>query len=270
MMRRDEHKQYAIPLFDPTKIKNDAVWIILGPRNTGKTVLLRYLMWLLRDKCDMIMAMTETESSAASMRDYIPKRLVYNRGYDGAACDKFLNTTKMIAETGKVRHVWLIEDDLMSDSRFLSGRTHMAMHLNGRHWHESIFSTSQFPTCHPPKARAQADVVISLRCNSHADRRRLFEFYFGCFSSFAEFERVFAACTANYGCLVIDKTSPDTSVEGCIRHFRADPSKVPARFQVGKNIFFELSDFIDRQVEEARRKKEQEKNNNNGTAKIVM
>ena len=40
---------------------------------------------------------------------------------------------------------------------------------------------------------------------SFANRKRLFEHYFGVFENIKEFKTVFSACTVNYKCLVLDK-----------------------------------------------------------------
>ena len=246
---------YNLRKFDPTKVKNDAIWVILGPRNTGKTELLVDLLFHTRSNFDFAMAMTFTTAAAERLGTFIPKRLIYTNGFDLPAAEKFLNITQEMQSQHKLRHCALIADDVMADSAFMNTKTVNHFAMDGRHAKQSHFLTSQFPTSIPPKFRSNADVVIALRNTTHADRRRLYEYYFGCFVNLKDFERVFEACTDDFGCLVIDKTSPDQSVEGCIRYYKANPQLVQP-FRLGRQIFFQLSDYVDQLNEQRKRSKD--------------
>ena len=106
--------------------------------------------------------------------------------------------------------------------------------MNGRHYHTSVFNTTQYVMAIPPLIRSNIDYVIALKEPVKANRRKLYEYFYGVFPSFEEFESTFAACTNNYGCMVLDRTKGDTSWRSMVRYYRAS-TKLPP-FKIGKNL----------------------------------
>lgn len=243
---------YRIPKFVPSSAKPNATWLILGPRRAGKTELLNNLLYHTRHGVDLAIGMTENEDTAEVFRKILPSRFVYTQGYNSAAADQFLALSKHLTEKHKVVNMTLIQDDLMADKAYLNTKTQASLHLNGRHYNTATWNTSQFAMCHGPKLRGNIDYVFALKCTNMADRKRLYEYYFGVFPSFRDFNRVFEQLTQNFSAMVIDKTSDNPTVEGCIRHYKAD-LPTPA-FRLGRRIFWVLSDRID---SENNRKKKQ-------------
>lgn len=245
-------KEYRIPQFDPTKAKKDCVWLLIGPRNTGKTVLLKDLLYKTRSHYDLAMAMTATVSTIDMLKEFIPHRLVFGNGYDFAFGDNFLLTCQNTVTKMKERHCALILDDCMFNHKVMKTETQKNLHLNGRHYKTTIFNTTQYCMIIPNDIRTNVDFVFALRDNIMANKRRLFEYFFGMFSSFSEFNKVFSACTKNFGCLVLDKTGSTASITDCMRWYVAS-TNIPA-FTLGRPIYFQLSRFID-EMDEVHRKR---------------
>jgi hypothetical protein len=95
----------------------------------------------------------------------------------------------------------------------------------------------------PTDIRGNIDYVFALKELSMANRRRLYEFFFGMFNTFGDFDRVFSACTRNFGALVLDKTVNANSVQDCVRYYIATP--ILPEFKLGRQVYFEMSDYID-------------------------
>jgi hypothetical protein len=76
------------------------------------------------------------------------------------------------------------------------------------------------------------------------------------FETFRDFENVYNTCTENYGAMVLDRTTGDKSVAGCIRHYRASPKLPP--FRLSRPIFFVLSDVVDQLCKVEKRKRTEE------------
>ena len=63
--------------FEPSAmLKPGSVVVITARRNSGKTVLLRDLMFHLRKSIDVTMAMTQSVSSADMLREHVPSSCV--------------------------------------------------------------------------------------------------------------------------------------------------------------------------------------------------
>jgi len=242
--------QYRIEKFDPVKSKNDAMWLVIGPRNTGKSVLTKSLLYATRERYDISVGMTMTEESAAEMRSYMPPIFVYNNGYDYAAADRFVSVCQTIRKKQKTRHALMVLDDCMFDPKVMKTVTQNNLHLNGRHYNATQFNTAQYCMIIPNVIRTNVDYVIVLRDSILANKRRLYEYFFGMFPSLSEFTKVFDSCTQNYGAMVLDKTSPSTKLKDCVKWYRA--SKDVPQFKIGKPIFYKYSDRLIRYKERKR------------------
>jgi GTPase SAR1 family protein len=234
--------QYRINKFNPLTSKHNAVWLIIGPRNTGKTVLVKDLLHATHTRYDVSIGMTMTKQSADDMRDFMPPIFVYDNGYDYSAADRFLNTCKVLCDRGKVRSALFNMDDCMYDNKVMKTLTQKNLHLNGRHFNTTVFNTTQYCMIIPSDIRTNVDYVIVLRDSILANKRRLYEYFFGMFPSLAEFNKVFDSCTQNYGAMVLDKTSPSTALEDCVKWYRSSPNTPP--FKIGKSIFYKFSDRL--------------------------
>jgi len=235
--------EYRISQFDPKTAKKDCVWLLIGPRNTGKSVLLKDLLYKTKHQYDFAMAMTKTMSTVDMLQEFIPHRLIFNNGYDFDYGERFLLACAQTVKKRKERHCALVLDDCMFNNKVMKTETQKDLHLNGRHYNTTIFNTTQYCMIIPNDIRTNIDYIFALRENIMANKRRLFEYFFGMFPSFSEFNKVFTACTKNFGCLVLDKTKSSSTLQECMRWYVANP-KIPP-FKLGKQVFFQMSSFIE-------------------------
>ena len=245
--------------FKPEKAQRDRVWLILGSRNTGKSVLLKDLLYRTQKDADLVMGMTQTMSTGKMFRCLMPPHLVYTDGYSYEKADEFLKLSSDMAAASKERHTCLVMDDVVFDNKILKSKTQQNLHLNGRHYHTSIFNTSQFSMLVPTTIRANCDYIIALKETVRANRRRLFEHYFGIFDTFGDFERVFNECTKNFGAMVLDRTQSTGRVEDLIKYYRAQPG-TPS-FRLGKKIFWDLSEHLDSKARAIKKEKDSDSDN---------
>ena len=246
--------QFNIDEFKPSAAQPDRIWLLIGGRNTGKTVLLRDLLYKTQRKtCDMCLAMTATISTANMFKKIMPTSFVYQNGYNYDVADAFLEACSANAEKGKIRHTVLVLDDVVFDNKILKNKTQQALHLNGRHFHTSIFETSQYSMLIPTVIRANIDYVFALKETVRANRRRLYENYFGVFASFAEFEKVFSEVTKNYGAIVLDRTQSSGMLKDLIKYYRSVDNTPD--FKLGRPVFYKLHDIYNQKVEKKMNKK---------------
>jgi hypothetical protein len=149
----------------------------------------------------------------------------------------------------------------MFESNVMKTKTQKEIHMNGRHSHLTVFNTTQYCMDIPSNIRSNIDYVFALRENITVNKKRLFDYFYGLFPNYKEFNKVFMECTSDYGALVIDKTQPTASVENCLFHYKA-MGRLP-EFKIGRRIYFKLSSKID---EVARKCKD---DNKESTIKII-
>lgn len=238
------NNNYRITQFNPITAKRDRVWLIIGSRDSGKTILVKDLLYHTRQHYDFVMGMTATQSTAKMMKTIMPSTNVYCEGYDYGKADAFLEEAKYIINQGRERHILLYMDDVAYDKKILKSDTQTCLHLNGRHYKTTEFNTTQYSMSCPPTVRANVDYVFALKETVKANRRKLYEHYFGVFDSFTEFEKVFHACTENYGALVLNKTLPSSELESCVFWYKANPKLPP--FRLGRRVFYQLAHVLEK------------------------
>lgn len=191
---------------------------------------------------DVGMAMTITMSSVETFQDIFPEMFIYTSGYDFNAAERFLNTCLSVRAQNKKRASVLCLEDLAYNSKVMKTIVQRNIHFNGRHSGITLFNTSQSATALPPSIRGNVDYIIATKDPVLSNQRKLYEFFFGLFDNFHEFQKVYLSCVDNYGALVLDKTASSTRVEDCISWYRAS-TRIPA-FRISKPMYFALDNMI--------------------------
>jgi hypothetical protein len=235
-------KVSKVDSLDFKKIKHDRIFLFLGGRNTGKTTMIHDVVSRLRHLFDMGFAMCGSKESYDNCCRFLPQRLVHKH-YDDELTKRFYDTCSEIVDGNKVRHVLCIDDDLFSDKRYLHNPSQTPLFVNGRHPHTARIICCQFTMFIPTQFRGNIDYIFALREPDLKNRQRLHENFFGCLGNFQQFEQVFEKVTANYGCLVLDKTEPSGNINEMIKFHRAN-LKNP-EFKLGNPLFFKLSDVVE-------------------------
>lgn len=232
--------EFTLSKFNPAEAKKNCIWLLIGPRNTGKSVLLKDLLYHTHTNYDFGMAMTATVSTVDTLKEIFPHKLIYTNGYDFSKGDQFLASCKKMVQDRKDRKCLLVLDDCMFDGSVMKTETQKNLHLNGRHYNTTIMNTTQYCMIIPTQIRSNVDYVFALSDNITSNRRKLFEYFYGMFDSYKTFDKIFSKVTEQYGALVIDRTAKGTGkLEDCIKWYRAAPD-TPS-FKIGKPIFFRLS-----------------------------
>jgi len=129
--------------FDMRNIKSNCVILIIGSRGKGKTTLLEYMLYHLRNRFDVGCAMAETENASAMLRSHIPNALVYEDGLDMDILTKMQEIFKACADNKKNRRALVVFDDCMAAKK-MKGETIRKFFMNGRHIDLTCILTLQF------------------------------------------------------------------------------------------------------------------------------
>lgn len=230
----------------------DRVFLIIGKRGSGKSVLLRDILYKYRQNIDFALAMTQTVPTRNMLCKHIPRQYVRLGGYNDSAGQRFLGVCKQISANKKndPRHMALILDDCMgADSgRFLKGKTITDLCLNGRHYHTCLIVTTQYALMVPPAVRANCDYVFVLAETSVIVRKKIYQQFFGVIGTFAEFEQYFRVATQNHSALVLNATSGSNRIRDCVFWYKADKDNLPEGFSVGRSCFFSTKPTADPEI----------------------
>ena len=241
--------------FKPNENKGPVV-VLIGKRDTGKSFLVRDLLFYQQD-IPIGTVISGTEEGNGFYNKMVPKLFVHNE-YNTAIIENILKRQRTVLkqikkdmETYKRTTIdpraFVILDDCLYDATWTRDKMMRLLFMNGRHWKVMLVITMQYPLGIPPTLRTNIDYVFILRENYIANRKRIYENYAGMFPTFESFCQVMDQCTENYECLVINNNSKSNKLHDQVFWYKADSH---GDFRLGSKEFWELSKGINSDDEE--------------------
>ena len=232
--------------FKPNENKGPVV-VLIGKRDTGKSFLVRDLLFYQQD-IPIGTVISGTEEGNGFYANMVPKLFVHNE-YNTAIIENILKRQRTVLKQIKKEmetykrstidpRAFVILDDCLYDATWTRDKMMRLLFMNGRHWKVMLVITMQYPLGIPPTLRTNIDYVFILRENYIANRRRIYENYAGMFPTFESFCQVMDQCTENYECLVINNNSKSNKLHDQVFWYKADSH---GEFRLGSKEFWELS-----------------------------
>ena len=232
--------------FKPNENKGPVV-VLLGKRDTGKSFLVRDLLYYHQD-IPIGTVISGTEEGNGFYTKMVPKLFIHNE-YNTAIIENVLKRQRTVLkqikkemETFKKSTIdpraFVILDDCLYDATWTRDKLMRLLFMNGRHWKIMLVITMQYPLGIPPTLRTNIDFVFILRENYIANRKRIYENYAGMFPTFESFCQVMDQCTENYECLVINNNSKSNKLQDQVFWYKAENHN---DFKLGSKEFWELS-----------------------------
>ena len=236
---------------DMKKIPQDAVAVFIGRRRTGKSTLVRDLLFHHQDM-PLGTVISGTEESNSFYGKMIPPLFIHGE-FAPIILANFCKRQKLImskimgekaqfGENFKSRYdprSFMILDDCMYDDSWTHDKNIRYLFMNGRWLKVFFLITMQYPLGIQPALRTNVDYVFILREPYMTNRKRIFDNYGSAFPSFEFFCQVMDQCTTNYECLVIDNTSQSNKLEDCIFWYKAE---MHGDFRIGAPEFWQHSE----------------------------
>ena len=230
-MAATSHVNFNIKRFDMKRIPQDAVVIFIGRRRTGKSTLVRDLLFHHQDM-PLGTVISGTEESNSFYGKMIPPLFIHGE-FNPVILANFVKRQKLImAKIQKDLQMqvksrvdprsFMILDDCMYDDSWTHDKNIRYLFMNGR-WLKAFFLiTMQYPLGIQPALRTNVDFVFILREPYMSNRKRIFDNYGSAFPSFEFFCQIMDQCTQNYECLVLDNTSQSNKLEDIIFWYKAE------------------------------------------------
>jgi hypothetical protein len=232
--------------FKPNENKGPVV-VLIGKRDTGKSFLVRDLLYYQQD-IPIGTVISGTEEGNGFYGKMVPKLFIHNE-YNSAIIENILKRQRTVLKQVKEEmatykrstidpRAFVILDDCLYDNTWSRDKLMRLLFMNGRHWKVMLVITMQYPLGIPPTLRTNIDYVFILRENYIANRKRIYENYAGMFPTFESFCQVMDQCTENYECLVINNNSKSNRLHDQVFWYKADNH---GDFRLGSKEFWELS-----------------------------
>ena len=217
--------------FDMTSIPDDKVVVFIGKRETGKSFLVRDLLYYHQD-IPVGTVISGTEGANSFYSKLMPSIFIHSE-YEDAIVHNFIKRQKKVVRAcndtynrGDTTNIdpraFLILDDCLYDKSWVKSKNTRALFMNGRHYKTILLITMQYALGIPPNLRTNIDYVFILRENIISNRRKIYEQYAGMFPTFEIFSQVMDQCTENFECLVINNNSKSNKLEDQVYWYKAD------------------------------------------------
>uniref|UniRef100_A0A6C0CXD4 Uncharacterized protein n=1 Tax=viral metagenome TaxID=1070528 RepID=A0A6C0CXD4_9ZZZZ len=234
--------EIQIKKFNMNKITSDKVVVLIGKRNTGKSYLVKDILYH-HQNIPVGQAISGTEAANEFYGSIIPKVFIHEE-YTAQIIQNIIKRQKLMVEKLKQNpnmdpRVFLILDDCLYDNSWTKNTDIRSIFMNGRHYKILFLLTMQYALGIPPNLRTNIDYVFILRENYVSNRKRLYEHYAGMFPTFDMFCQVMDQCTENYECLVIDNNANSNQLVDQVFWYKA-PER--PNFKCGAKEFWDYSD----------------------------
>ena len=232
--------------FQPNENKGPVV-VLIGRRDTGKSFLVRDLLFYKKD-IPIGTVISWTEEGNGFYGTHVPKLFIHYE-YNTSIIENVLKRQRQVLKQVKKDvatykrstidpRTFVILDDCLYDASWTKDKMMRLLFMNGRHWKVMLIITMQYPLGVPPNLRTNIDYVFILREPYIANRKRIYENYAGMFPTFESFCQVMDQCTENYECLVINNNSKSNKLNDQIFWYKAEPH---GDFKMGSKEFWDLS-----------------------------
>ena len=242
--------------FNITSISSDSVVVFIGKRRTGKSFLIKDLIYYHRH-IPIGTVISGTESANKFYGDFMPSMFIHDE-YTPQIISSALKRQQVIKrkheKDGNIDpNAFVILDDCLYDSSWTKDKNVRCLFMNGRHFNVLFAIAMQFPLGIPPNLRTNIDYVFILRENNINNRRRIYENYASMFPTFEVFCTVMDQCTENHECLVLQINSASNKLEDQVFWYKA---KNHDNFRVACDEFWKISK--EKEEEKLRREEAEE------------
>jgi len=229
--------------FDMTSIADDKVVIFIGKRETGKSFLVKDLLYT-HQHMPVGTVISGTEGANQFYSKMVPPIFIHEE-YSPEIIHNFLKRQKKIIKkmnNGVIEYrnvdprAFMILDDCLYDNTWTKDKNIRALFMNGRHFKIMFLITMQYALGIPPNLRTNVDYVFILREPLYNNRKKLYEQYCGMFPNFEIFCQVMDQCTENYECLVVHNNAKSNKIEDQVFWYKANQH---SDFKIGSRVLWD-------------------------------
>jgi hypothetical protein len=238
--------QLHLKKFDMASLKDNSIVVLLGKRDTGKSWLVRDLLWHHKD-IPVGTVICPTENVNPFYSEMVPSLFIHEK----ASPDLLASVTKrqkIISKKVAVQktqrgtsHIdpraFLVMDDCLYDRGWGQDENIRFLFMNGRHVKTLVLITMQYPLGVLPNLRTNIDYVFILRETNIKSRQKIYENYAGVFPTFDSFCDCLDQTTENYECMVINNNAKSNKLQDSVFWYKAEERE---GFKMGAPDFWRL------------------------------
>ena len=175
---------------------------LIGKRNSGKSQMLRWLVFQERPLFKSIFVICPTETVNHFYKDLVKSTNIMD-SYNEAWVDSLIKKMSELNSGEEEHHILLILDDCCSDTNFHQSKSFKKLCTRGRHIKISVIITCQYIYQIPPVARNNCDYILASQMNQQGLDLLTSEFLMGTINK-KEFIEMYHRNTTNHGFFLIN------------------------------------------------------------------
>lgn len=211
-------------------------------RNTGKSSLMKDLLYNHRAKFPVGLIMSETNKDSKDFAGLVPDLFTHDNYNQEALDNMVIRQRRMVRKNGEghpSNFAFIILDDCMDDTSWVHHPTIKGIFKNGRHWDLFFLLAMQYCLDIPPPLRTALDYIFILREPNLRNRKQLWENYASIFPTFNMFCDALDDLTQNYHCMVIKNRVLSNRIEDVVFWYKA---RIHKPFRIGTQEWWRWAD----------------------------
>jgi hypothetical protein len=218
--------------FSESDFTNPMVLLCLGKRGSGKSVLVKDLIYRKRHIIPTIQVYSGSEAANGFYKEFIPDIFIFDElsKNNMQYVDNFIKRQKLAKQyfvpAGVNPFALMVIDDSGADLKWTKHPSVHTLVRNGRHIAMNLIIALQYAMDLPPEIRSNLDGVFVFKDNILANRKRLYEQYVGNIDglTFNDFCTIMDRITEDYTALYINtKPTKNNSIQDVLFYYKANP-----------------------------------------------
>lgn len=189
-------------------------------RNTGKSTLIKSILYAKKHIFPVGMAMSGSEDSNHAYKEIMPSTFVYNE-YDEDKITQFIKRQKLASSHLPNPWAVMILDDCTDDPRIFNKPLQQALYKKGRHWKMLYILSLQYAMDVKPVIRTNVDGIFILREPLLKNREALYKNYASIIPDFTTFCELMDQLTNDYCALYIHGATHTNTWQECVFYYKS-------------------------------------------------
>ncbi len=210
-------------MVDKLNITIPGLYILCAYQGSGKSHLIRYLMYENRKKFDYGIVFTNTFFDDDAY-DFFPAKFVHPE-YDENILQKLMDIQAKLIEKGIIKEVIVIFDDCIDDPNQFTSKALKRLCTQLRHYHITVIFSTQYCNAIPPRMRTNSMGCFIFKTDTEVSLKALFESYGQKFETYKQFKKYLMDATGDYKFVYYDKSK--SGEIGDMYQVMKCPEKIP-------------------------------------------